>query len=241
MQNRFLASILFALTAGCSEIARSPEPTPTEAAPAVTVARLDTAPDPAPSGCAECKECKEGDAPTHVQAPADSNERVPVSDLGIVLGDARGEHTVVVFTDMQCPFCAKHHKKVEAFLATHPKGYRVVIRQRPLPFHEQAGDLARAAIAADRLGKGAPFMAAAFIAAQRDAKTALDVAAREVGLDPAGLRREGESSSIGAQLASDQADADRLDVKGTPTSFIDGRRIAGARPNIEEMVTQNQR
>lgn len=248
-RNGILASLLFLLAAGCGETARlganeDPAPPIADAPNAAAIQSAvvngnELAPGSAKADCPQCKQCKEGDCPRDLDAP--STARETVDDRGIVLGDTRGEHTLVVFTDMQCPFCAKHHKQLEAFVASHPKGYRIVIRHNPLPFHDHAVELARASIAADRLDKGAPFVAALFPAARANAATAIDVAAREAGLDAVALKREAATNSVGSQLATDQADAERLNVKGTPTSFVDGRRMVGARPNLDAFVSANQK
>jgi len=232
---RLVIASMLAVVAGCSEpslVAGGPAPAHLPTAQTSVQLAEPSATANVPPSCAACKEAH--DTP-------ESTTRVDVGARGIELGDTRAAHTIVVFTDLECPFCADLHERVRTFIAEHPRDYRVVLRHRPLPFHKHASGLARAAIVADRLGKGEAFVTAAFAAAKADPTTAFDVAARAVGLDPASLKRDAESADVAETLAADEAEGDRLAIRGTPTSFVDGRILVGARRDFAEQVFARQR
>ena len=51
-----------------------------------------------------------------------------------------------------------------------------------------------------------------------------------VGLDVARFTRDLDDPEVEARIAADEKEAARLDVKGTPTAFVNGRRVVGAQP-----------
>jgi protein-disulfide isomerase len=59
---------------------------------------------------------------------------------------------------------------------------------------------------------------------------ALEHRAAEIGLDAARLGRDMRSAEVEAALAADAAEAARLKIQGTPTMFVNGRRVIGAQP-----------
>lgn len=160
----------------------------------------------------------------------DPNERVTIAAApgALVLGDERAQHEIVVFTDLDCPYCRRLHGTL-ADVAGGRDGVRVVVRHAPLPMHGEEGkDAARAAIAATRLGKGAAFVDA--YTRGKDGPDRLEIAARASGLAWEEVARLMRTREVEDALARDQAEARRLGVRGTPTFFVDGRRTTGARP-----------
>jgi protein-disulfide isomerase len=109
----------------------------------------------------------------------------------------------------------------------------MVVAMNPLPMHEHAADAARAFLAAVQLGKGEAMHKKLF--ALNRAKTvltedALRDAARDIGLDVGAFDAARSSDGVKESLTKSLALAARLDVKGTPTFFTNGRRLVGARP-----------
>jgi protein-disulfide isomerase len=68
--------------------------------------------------------------------------------------------------------------------------------------------------------------------AHRDAldRASLDKYAKDLGLDLARFARDIDSPEAEARVAADEAQAHTLGVKGTPTAFVNGRRLVGAQP-----------
>lgn len=148
------------------------------------------------------------------------------------LGRAAARTTIVVFTDLDCPYCARLDGNLRELVADHPD-VKVTLRHHPLPMHAQARLAAKAAIAAERQGKLAELVHVLFVNQPAHDRASLEKYAASVGLDRARFARDLDDPELDTRLAADEADAQKLHVKGTPTMFIDGKRVAGARPLAE--------
>jgi protein-disulfide isomerase len=192
----------------------------------------------APAGAAaEAK--KDCDAPgadcgCKGEPEAEDAEPARVEDVPLgaspVRGPERAPLTVVVFSDFQCPFCARSEATLRAMEEEFGGRVRFAFKNQPLPFHDHARLAAKAALAAGEQGKFWEYHDALF--AHQDAlePAALERYAQGLGLDLARFRKAMESERVEAALAADAADATRLGVQGTPTFFVNGRRIIGAQP-----------
>ena len=145
-----------------------------------------------------------------------------------MFGRANAERTILVFTDFECPYCKRLDTQLRDL--ANDKDVRVVLRNRPLPMHSHARLAAKAAIAADKQGKLAEMSKELF--AHQDAldRASLLIYAERLALDNDRFRIDLDSLETEARLAEDEALATKLNVRGTPTSFVDGRRVVGAQP-----------
>jgi protein-disulfide isomerase len=162
-------------------------------------------------------------------AEADRIEDVQVGSSP-VRGRAEAPVTVVVFTDYECPFCAKAEVTLRAVEAQYGRDVRVVWKNHPLPMHEDAPLAAKAALAAHEQGKFLEYHDALFAHQKELDRASLERHAEDLGLDMVKFRAALDGERIAAQVAADSADASRLGVAGTPTFFVNGRRLIGARP-----------
>ena len=96
--------------------------------------------------------------------------------------------------------------------------------------HEHGELAARAAIAADAQGKLGAFLAVAFANQGKLERGSLEAHARAAGLDAVKLTQDMDAKWVTARLAEDLALARKLDVRGTPTVFVESERIVGAQP-----------
>ena len=145
----------------------------------------------------------------------------------------RGPHdapvTLVEYGDYQCPYCGQAEVAIRELLDSFGDDLRYVWRHLPLnDVHVYAQMAAEAAEAA----------------AQQGAFWAMHdlLLAHQTELEPADLTRHAEALDLdlesfwtalherqhAARIAEDVASADRSDVSGTPTFFINGRRHHGA-------------
>ncbi len=188
--------------------------------------RVDEPADDKGPGCGEGDgECKGGDTP----AVGDTVETVP-TDQAPSRGRARASITIVEFADYQCPFCARAEATVHAVEQAHPGDVRVVFKNLPLPFHDLARPMAKAAVAADAQGHFWEMHDRLFALTGTVDRAALDGVARSLGLDVGRFDRDLEDPSLDARIDADLADAKALGVNGTPTFFVNGRRVVGAQP-----------
>lgn len=145
-----------------------------------------------------------------------------------MFGRANAERTILVFTDFECPYCKRLDTQLREL--ANEKDVRVVLRNRPLPMHSHARLAAKAAIAADKQGKLTEMSKELF--AHQDAldRASLLAYAERLGLDGSRFQKDLDSPETEARLAEDEALATKLNVRGTPTSFVEGRRVVGAQP-----------
>ena len=141
-------------------------------------------------------------------------------------GNANASVTIVEFTDFQCPSCAQQHPVLERLVSEFGNRVRLVVRDFPLSQHADAPKAAEAAEAAREQGKYWEYAAVLF----RN-QSALDVNklkqyATELGLDRARFDAALESRKFAEKVERDVVDGQRLGVNGTPTFYINGKRVA---------------
>lgn len=141
--------------------------------------------------------------------------------------------TVVVFSDLECPFCSRVVPTLERVLEHYGNDVRVVFRHTPLPFHARAMPAAEATMEA-YAQRGAPGfwqMHDLIFENQRDLDDAsLERYAQLVGLDLTRFRAAMASHTHEAAIRADMAIGQRVGVSGTPSFFINGRALVGAQP-----------
>ena len=74
------------------------------------------------------------------QTPANASAVPPPgSDLGLTVGSDTAEHTLVVYEDFLCPFCAEFEKQTRDQLAQLADQGKVQVEYRPVVFLSRAG------------------------------------------------------------------------------------------------------
>lgn len=141
--------------------------------------------------------------------------------------------TLVVFTDFECPFCARLADTLDELVAdpAYADDVRLVVKQFPLSFHRQARPAARAALAAHAQGAFWPFHDALFARQSDLGERRYDELAADLGLDLSAFG----AARLDGGAADDQVEADMalgatLGVRGTPQTFVNGLRVPGAQP-----------
>ncbi len=143
-------------------------------------------------------------------------------------GPADAKVTIVEFSDFQCPYCAKAVNEVNQLLAKYPREIKIIFKQFPLDTHSQAALAAEAALAAQAQGKFWEMhdkMYANFRAINRDRIFAW---AKEIGLDMKRFENEINTRRYAARVASEEKEGEKAGVEGTPTFFINGKRLNAA-------------
>ena len=145
-------------------------------------------------------------------------------------GAADAPVTVVVFSDFQCPFCAKAEGTIHDLEAAYPGKIRFVFKNQPLPFHVHARLAAKAALAAGEQGKFWEYHDALFAHQKELDRASLERYAEELDLDLRRFRAALDDTRLDIAVEADITEAHRLDVKGTPTFFVNGRTVVGSQP-----------
>lgn len=155
-----------------------------------------------------------------------------------VRGKADAPVTLVVFSDFECPWCAKLEPLLAQLLAANADTVRVVFKHLPLPMHPQAEPAALAAIAAQRQGKFWEMHDALF-AVQQWTPAAITETATRIGLDMTRFQADLNSQETRMQLAKDKADAQAAEVAATPSVFVNGRPVRErSLPALQAMVNE---
>lgn len=173
---------------------------------------------------------------------AASND-IPIQPDDIIIGDIGAPHTLVVYSDFECAGCAELHNNLSGLTRTFP-GVRGVLRNYPMStacnpdlkqsLHVFACDAARAAVAfamvepsaearaayCERLFKSRRRFAEQPYAALIDGLTNLSRTSFEAAMNSDQTRER-----LAAQIESGRA----LGVEGTPTMYLNGRRLSNWR------------
>lgn len=148
-----------------------------------------------------------------------------------VTGATAGRRLLFVFSDFQCPFCARANAGLRAFGTKYASDVTLVYKYLPLAdIHPEATAAARAAWAAHRQGRFWEFHDALFAHQQALGDAEYRRIARGLGLDLARFERDRASPEAGAEIERDLALADRLGVSGTPFFVLGDEPLAGALP-----------
>jgi protein-disulfide isomerase len=138
--------------------------------------------------------------------------------------------TLVVFSDFQCPFCGRIEPTISKLESDFPGKVRVVWKNFPLSFHQNAKPAASAALAAGEQGKFWEMHDKLFANQQSLDRASLEKYAQELKLDLGRFKAALDSNKFEAQIASDMKEGAAVDVSGTPATFVNGRKIGGAYP-----------
>jgi protein-disulfide isomerase len=158
-----------------------------------------------------------------------------------VMGPADARVTIVEFFDPACESCRAFYPVVKQLMAEHPNAVRVVLRYAA--FHEGSEEAVRILETARLQGKFQPVLEALLDAqpvwASHGSPNMARAweAARKAGLDEEKARREMALPNIDAILRQDGADIMTLQVKKTPTFFVNGKPLSTfGRLQLEELV-----
>lgn len=149
-----------------------------------------------------------------------------------VLSQAPNEKAVLVeFLDFECEGCAAAYPVVEELRAEYGDTVTFVHRYFPLPGHPNSMTAAVAVEAAAQQGAYEAMYQKMFDTQEQWSHTAEDRSpvfrgyAEELGLDMAAYDKSVADPATRARVEADVADGVALGVQGTPTFFLDGRRL----------------
>ncbi len=162
--------------------------------------------------------------------------RVTVAANGPAKGPANAPVTIVEFSDFQCPFCSQLIPTLEQVKAKYGDKVRIVFRQYPLPFHQNAAKAAEAALCANEQGKFWELHDVMFKNQNALGVEDLKKSAATLGLNSDEFGKCLDSGKNAAVVQSDMKEGSAAGVSGTPAMFINGRFISGAVP-IDQITT----
>lgn len=189
--------------------------------------------------------CRDNSDKPPVKVAATDDEatvwHVPVG-TSPVLGSNDAAVTIVEFGDFECPFCRNAEPTLEKLREHYGDKLRMVWKNHPLPFHTHANASALFAIEA-RKEKGDKIFWATHGRLMHSATlfdSDIETIATDLGISKSRTRDKQWQKDVDADVSL----AEDVDANGTPTFFINGRRLQGAQPYekfssiIDEEITK---
>jgi len=179
--------------------------------------------------------------PVPTEFPEQAQVRTPnASDSAKIIDHTlgKGKHVLVEYSDLQCPACQAVHnylstekKNDSNFAKIMEEQYTFVYRHYPLiRIHKNAEIAARSAEAAALQGKYYEFLDEAFKTQKEWSEMAkareffVDIA-KTLGLEEEQFVKDVDSVGVTEKIGADIALADKANIRGTPTFFIDGELV----------------
>jgi protein-disulfide isomerase len=158
-------------------------------------------------------------------------------------GPATAPATIVVFSDFQCPYCAQAAQAMEKAVPAAGVAVRLVYRFFPLSFHPWALPAAKAAACVNAQNPDAFWKLHDYYFQHQRELTRDNVAQKSTefvralpGLNLAAYTACLESASTEALISKDIELGKAMQVRGTPTIFVSGQRVAA--PDLSQAIRE---
>jgi len=155
------------------------------------------------------------------------------------IGPADAPITIIEFSDFQCPFCNRVQPTIKQILTTYGNKVRLVYRDFPLSFHQNAQKAAEASECvheqdtANNDANYTLFWKYHDILFQNQDSLDTDNLkqyAIDIGLDSTTFNACLDSGKYRSEVQKDTADGSNAGVSGTPAFFVNGQLVSGAQP-----------
>lgn len=147
-----------------------------------------------------------------------------------VRGGAQAPVAIIEFSDFQCPFCRRSESTFAALREKYGDKISLVYMDFPLDFHPNALNAASAARCAGEQNKFWEYHDALFADQSKLGAADLKASAKRLGLNMDQFNACFDGAKYQKQIHADMDQGDDLGVTGTPTFFVNGRRLVGDLP-----------
>jgi len=139
--------------------------------------------------------------------------------------------TLVEFSDFHCPFCSRVSPTIQQLMNAYPGKIKRVWRHFPLPMHQGADRTSEASECAAEQGKFWQYHDKIFETqgGARDDQALIGLA-KQVGANEKKFKECLESGKYKDLVQKDIAKGRESGVRGTPSFFINGQLMSGAKP-----------
>ena len=159
-------------------------------------------------------------------ARQDSTFQIPV-EAGSVLGDSKAPVTLVLFTDLQCPYCARMAPVIQSLHEQHPRTLRISFRHFPLvSIHDKSMNGHLALWAAGKQGRLWDYYFKLAPSFRSLSDSILVASARDVGLDIGRFDTDRHSTAAQESVSADMKLGEGVGVQGTPSLYVNGKSVA---------------
>jgi protein-disulfide isomerase len=183
-------------------------------------------------------------SPVEVYFDKPKMERVNV-EIGKapVMGPKDAKVQVVIFSDFECPFCARGATTVADLKKKYGKKVAFSFKHFPLPMHPNAGPASEASMCVHEQNpdKFWNFHDLVF-EKQKDGLTRenFEKYAKQVGVKADKFKECLDKGTYKELVQADLAQGEKLGVRSTPSFFVNGQLVAGALPveSFSEMIDE---
>jgi len=176
-----------------------------------------------------------GDVPRAPPAPSVPLDMKALVDDDPFLGDEDAPVVMIEWSDYECPFCARFYTQTLSQIKSEyidTGKVKLVYRDFPLGFHQQAEPAAIAANCAGEQGKYFEYHDKIFENGGAAGKSSADYKqwAQELKLNTAQWEKCLSDPAQRQEIQKDLADGSSAGVTGTPGFVINGKLVSGAQP-----------
>lgn len=144
---------------------------------------------------------------------------------GVATGSASPKVVLTEFSDFFCPSCKAVNPVVDQIIEKEAADVKFIYRHFPLPQHPLAFRAAQAAEAANLQGKFWTYRDRLFADQESLIESSFNKIAGDLGLDLEKFKRDLDSDEIVRKIQADEADAKKLNLPGTPSFFVNGKKV----------------
>ncbi len=145
-------------------------------------------------------------------------------------GAADAPVTIVLFTDFQCPYCARIVPVLNEVLEKNKGKVKLVFKNFPLNNHQFARKAATAALAAGKQGKFWELHDRLFQNYSRLSDQVVQEQAQQLGLDMQKFEKDMNDPQIMQVINQDYQDGVKAGVRGTPTDLCERALLRNTNP-----------
>lgn len=157
-----------------------------------------------------------------------------ISEKDHIKGNPEAPVTIVVYSDLQCPYCASFHQTLKQISADFPEQVRLVYKHFPLDqLHPQAGPAAEASecLAEQKGNEGFwQFIDLLFENQKRLEESLYQELAQKLGANMEQFNDCLSSQKYKEKVKENYQEGVKVGVRGTPASFINNQPFFGALP-----------
>ena len=161
-------------------------------------------------------------------------------------GPQNAKVTIIEFSNFECPHCSRSWTKMKEFLEKYPKEIKYVFKHFPLQAQGRPFEVSEMIAASEELGKEAFWPVHDFffsnegqdlIKGEKAAvKKKIEEILKEKGYDPKAYQAALEMGKGKKRVEEDLALGNKLRVKGTPTTLINGEFVRN--PVTDNLLNQ---
>ena len=188
--------------------------------------------------CSTSSPTADDDVPPAEASTLADSDLIPVGDSPIY-GDPDAPVTIVEFSSMQCPFCARVDDTLQELVERNPDDVRLVFKHFPLPFQQQSSEASKILEATRQQDEAAfwDMKSALFEHIDEFPQRSMEELGAELiadfGLDEETFRTDFNDPELMDGIEDDVELGRNIGVRGTPHFRINGQLASGAKP-IEE-------